>query len=839
MEVRMRIKIFVILFPLTVCFISNFMYGAIPAQERAALIALYKSTNGDSWNDNSGWKTPPLHTDGFAMPGTEEYWHGVVLSGDNVSRIFLEDNYLNGSIPPELGNLSNLEELWLYDNQLSGSIPPQSGNLSNLKNFFLMKNQLSGSIPPQLGNLSNLEALGLYSNRLSGSIPPELGNLSNLRNLNLYSNQLSGSIPPQLGNLNNLEYLYLYNNQLSGSIPPELGNLSDLLYFFLGHNRLSGNIPPELGNISRVNYLLLDHNQLSGSIPPQLANIDCLRYLYLDHNQLSGTIPSQLSNSRSLMWLFLDHNQLSGSIPPELGNIGSLNYLGLDHNQLSGSIPPELGNLSGLTHLFLDHNQLSGSIPKELSKLSFFWKLKLDHNRLSGSIPPGLGNLSLLEDLYLDHNQLSGKIPSNFTNLTNLSYLDVGYNCLFAADSTFISWLNSHDPDWEATQCLEKAPPFGYFETPIHNSTVCSSVAVTGWALDDYGMDSVKIYWRQENNLVFIGDAIFVKGARPDVEAAFPGYPGNDRAGWGYMLLTNCLPNGSNGTYVLHAIATDLYGKTTTVGTKTITVDNAHAVKPFGAIDTPRQGGTASGRGYINLGWVLTPMPNMIPADGSTINVWVDGIISGHPTYNLYREDIAAIFPGYANSDHAGGRFILDTTAYKNGLHTIHWTAADNAGNQDGIGSRFFEILNTDQAAAASGKKEVQARIPREELARIPLDYSGPISFKKGFDRESIPQTVYPGDNGITSLSIRELERVVIYLDGPGAAENSAGDGYTGYLASGDRLTGLPAGSTLDGARGIFYWMPGPGFIGTYNLIFFNRAGDRQKKIKITILPKN
>jgi hypothetical protein len=67
--------------------LTNFVLGVIPASERAALIALYNSTTGDSWSNNSGWKTPPLHTDGFAMPGTEGRWSGVVLSGDNVSRI--------------------------------------------------------------------------------------------------------------------------------------------------------------------------------------------------------------------------------------------------------------------------------------------------------------------------------------------------------------------------------------------------------------------------------------------------------------------------------------------------------------------------------------------------------------------------------------------------------------------------------------------------------------------------------------------------------------------------------------------------------------------------------
>jgi len=45
-------------------------FGRDTPEERGALIALYNSTNGDGWNNNTGWKTPPLADDGFALPGT-------------------------------------------------------------------------------------------------------------------------------------------------------------------------------------------------------------------------------------------------------------------------------------------------------------------------------------------------------------------------------------------------------------------------------------------------------------------------------------------------------------------------------------------------------------------------------------------------------------------------------------------------------------------------------------------------------------------------------------------------------------------------------------------------
>jgi len=444
-----------------------------------------------------------------------------------------------------------------------------------------------------------------------------------------------------------------------------------------------------------------------------------------------------------------------------------------------------------------------------------------------------------LFELILDHNQLSGKIPSSFTNLTNISYLDIDFNCLSATDSELIAWLNSHDAGWEATQCLEKAPPFGYFETPIHNSTVCSSIAVTGWALDDYGMDSVKIYLEQENTLVFIGDAIFVEGARPDVEAAYPGYPGNDRAGWGYMMLTNCLPNGGNGTYILHAIATDRYGKTTTLGTKTIIVDNAHAVKPFGTIDTPVQGGTASGSRFINWGWVLTPAPNKIPIDGSTIDVYIDGVKIGHPTYNIYRSDIASLFPNYANSNGAASYFYLDTTKYPDGVHTIQWTAADNAGNIDGIGSRYFTVNNFYgvSAPAAAGPLPGIGRhtgqIPGR--ARHEENFGELLPVKGDFPRHTIQELeLLPEEKGMNEMIIKELDRVEIKLG------ESHGE-ILGYLLCGDELKKLPIGSTLDTKTGTFYWSPGPGFLGRYSLVFVLTGPDGRsykKSIEIEIVPR-
>jgi hypothetical protein len=343
--------------------------------------------------------------------------------------------------------------------------------------------------------------------------------------------------------------------------------------------------------------------------------------------------------------------------------------------------------------------------------------------------------------------------------------------------------------------------PFGSFDTPADNTTgIAGAIPVTGWGLDNIGVANVAI-WREPmpneptaaNGLVFIGNAVFVAGARPDVQAAYPNAPFNYRAGWGYQILTNFLPNG-NGTFRLHAIITNQTGQTLDLGTRTITVDNAHATKPFGTIDTPAQGGTVSGNAYVNFGWALTQNPYSIPIDGSTLIVFIDGVPMGHPVYNQFRSDIATLFPGLANSNGAVGFYYIDTTKLVNGVHTISWSVTDNTGRVDGIGSRYFTVSNTGGGNAPAMDEPIEGA----QLAS--------------------------GQTGVYSVSMEELGRIELQV--------GATDGY--LLVNGERQP-LPVGSTLQGGR--FYWQAGPGFLGEYDLLF-ERANSLPVRVHVSIHPK-
>ena len=223
--------------------ISGSNCGSPGTYEKSLLVALYNATDGDNWTNKTNWLSDnDLST-----------WHGVSVSNGWVTSLDLRGNNLTGTIPAELGNLSNLTHLRLYNNDLSGRIPIELGNLLNLTDLDLSYNELGGTIPAELGSLSNLIELELQGNNLSGAIPPQLGDLTNFTSLRLGSNELSGAIPVELDNLTQLNRLELQDNNLSGAIPVELGNLTKLEHLYFENNSsLTGALPQSLTGLTKL-----------------------------------------------------------------------------------------------------------------------------------------------------------------------------------------------------------------------------------------------------------------------------------------------------------------------------------------------------------------------------------------------------------------------------------------------------------------------------------------------------------------------------------------------------------------------------------------------------------
>jgi len=411
------------------------------------------------------------------------------------------------------------------------------------------------------------------------------------------------------------------------------------------------------------------------------------------------------------------------------------------------------------------------------------------------------------------------------------------------------------------------AAPFGSFDTPTDGMTgVAGSMAVTGWTLDDVGVTRVTICRaviagetlgpdERCNNRpqAYIGDAVFVDGARPDVQALNPSAPMNTRGGWGYLMLTNFLPNLGNGTFTFTAYAFDADGHTASLGSKTITCNNAASVSPFGAIDSPGQGETISGS-YTSFGWVLSPgAAKADGADGGTVQVFVDGTNIGTPSGWVPRPDLTSLFPAaqYSGIGKALAVIGIDSTSFTNGIHTYAWNVTDTAAHSGGIGSRFIGISNgsltldpntahasnvipatnaTDFPRAAALRIGSSLSSLLAEVDRAPPDLSA-VQGRRGFDLDRALQ-IYPVENGRIDVQAEELDRVELHLS------PTSGNQYAGYLRTASGLTPLPIGSRLDASTGEFTWMPGVGFYGAYDFVFVrwtNGVATARQDVRVTL----
>ena len=172
----------------------------------------------------------------------------------------------------------------------------------------------------------------------------------------------------------------------------------------------------------------------------------------------------------------------------------------------------------------------------------------------------------------------------------------------------------------------------------------------------------------------------------------------------------------SAGTSVFVVRVTDSAGQSMT-RTLAITVKPADKLAPFGVLEVPdvraTLNNTASGSG-----WALDNVGI------AKIEVLVDGQKAGEAIYGLSRPDIGAVWgTAFPNAGHSGFSFVLDTTKFTTGEHTLAVRLLDSAGNATVVGTRaivfqnaVFSITTTDllrgtrnqpysmQLAAANGR---------------------------------------------------------------------------------------------------------------------------------------
>ncbi|MXW21321.1 MAG: hypothetical protein F4Z95_10995 [Gammaproteobacteria bacterium] len=368
------------------------------AADRAALVALYESAGGDNWVNRANWLSDE--------PIAE--WYGIRIDREGrVVAIALSNNGLEGSIPPEIGQLTGLVELSMSLNQLSGGLPSELGNLTSLEILILLNNQFSGPVPRGIGSLPNLTFLDASYNQLSGPIPLELSTLSTLEILTLDGNQLSGAIPPEIGNIGGLQTLRLSNNQLSGSIPEELGRLSRLVALYVHGNRLTGPVPSALGNLMSLAELDISNNALSGPLPASLTSLSLRRFWWSGNPGLC--LPGTAEFSAWIEDLTLhDSGQYCdradraalGALYDAAGGSGWTASDGWPDGPLESRHGIRVDSGNRVIAIDLSSNGLVGELPLELGDLEVLGELRIDGNpELSGRLPYTLPRIDTLREL--------------------------------------------------------------------------------------------------------------------------------------------------------------------------------------------------------------------------------------------------------------------------------------------------------------------------------------------------------------------------------------------------------------------------------------------------------
>jgi hypothetical protein len=234
------------------------------------LIDIYLTMDGIHWLNSEDW----LSEEVCSYFGLSCGFIDVVVT------LRMPDNGLEGTLPTYLGCLQSLRDLDLSENEdIEGPIPSELGNMTNLQSVILMELSLTGTIPTQVGSLQKLDELFLDNNDLTGTLPSELFNLPHLRSLSLANNGLNGTLPPEIKNSTRLTSLNLGGNQLSGNLT-SLRGLRSLELLKINNNTFEGEIPSFLGTTTLLEFLFLQGSGLKGTIPETFCNFTKRRKAY-------------------------------------------------------------------------------------------------------------------------------------------------------------------------------------------------------------------------------------------------------------------------------------------------------------------------------------------------------------------------------------------------------------------------------------------------------------------------------------------------------------------------------------------------------------------------------
>lgn len=421
------------------------------AGDIAALEAIYTSTNGDSWNNNTGWAASGMSLDPAPYGVTVE----TINSELRVTRI-----KLNGTTNYEVDNGTNLKGTdGVYGgNNLTGTLPTDIlGNLKQCVYFNVKQNWITGSIPDDLFTLPEMTHCLLNGMFEELNFDQEV-NQNKVRSLSVTprSNQFTGTIPNTFPAGSKIEYIEIagqgasdiddgtgYPDSLTGVIPDSILNCANLQGLTCGFNSLTDF--PASGFPTTIVYLHIHRNAMSGTaLNGRLDNLVNLHALDLSTNRHGGS-PPNLRNMDNFRFLWANKNNFTGSFPSYMLDddtvLPILNQIELSWQSFDATPCPEL-NRDGMVAIDINGCNLTGNIPVSwsthsngLSNFGIGW------NSLTGQFPD-MSNKGGLRFIEASSNSLTGTLPDIDGTNTNCNYIHFGNNNMDQYISAYQSYAD-------------------------------------------------------------------------------------------------------------------------------------------------------------------------------------------------------------------------------------------------------------------------------------------------------------------------------------------------------------------------------------------------------------
>ena len=308
---------------------------------------------------------------------------------------------------------------------------------------------------------------------------------------------------------------------------------------------------------------------------------------------------------------------------------------------------------------------------------------------------------------------------------------------------------------------------------------------------------------------IYVGDGVFIDGARPDVLAAYPAYPNNTRGRLGlHGADQHAAETGQWHVSVLPA-------RTRSRRPHDAARHPHHDVRQRARDQAVRRDRHAdAGRRGVGGGLCeLRVGADAAAEDDSHRRVDDHGARgrrrrSVRSTTTTSAPTSQTLFPGYRTTrTEPSGSSMIDTTPLANGLHTISWTVTDNQGSTEGIGSRFFTVSNGAGAltAAVEGTATNRVRGDGSESSAMRLPTADRRRWgRRGWDLTA-PLESSRRSRGPHVMRSEEMDRVELHL---------AAGTRTGICDAAKGWRRCRSGRSLDASTGVFTWAPGVGFVG-------------------------